>query len=95
MIVQFVKFKTNYSEDQVMAIAKEREPLFQKVQGLQQKYYVKIPEEDAFGGIYIWDNKDNMIAFRSSELAASIPKAYGVIGAPEIQIMDLLFTLKD
>lgn len=94
MIIQTIRFKSNLAEEEVLRIAKEREPQFQVIPGLIQKYYVKPKQEEHYGGVYIWDSIESLNAFRSSDLAASIPKAYGIIGAPDIEIVDVLFQLR-
>ncbi len=38
---------------------------------------------------------DVMAAFRDSELARSLPEAYGVVEPPEIEIGEVLFPLRD
>ena len=40
-IVQIIKLKTELEEDEVMRIAREREPEFRSIPGLLQKYYVR------------------------------------------------------
>lgn len=94
MIIQTIKFKSQLTEEEVMRIAKEREPQFQAISGLIQKYYIKQQQQDHYGGVYIWDSLESLNAYRASDLAASIPKAYGIIGAPDIEIMDLIFQLR-
>lgn len=95
MIIQTVKFKTSLSEEALLKVAKERLPRFQALPGLLQKYYVKLNEPDSYGGIYIWDSKESMLAYRETDLAASIPQAYHVEGVPNIEVMDILFPLRD
>lgn len=95
MIIQSIKFRSRFSEEEVMRVAREREPLFKAIPGLIQKYYVKHADEGYFGGIYLWDSVESLNAYRASELAASIPAAYGVIGVPEIATMDMLFSLRN
>lgn len=94
MIIQTINFKSQLTEEEVMRIAKEREPQFQAISGLIQKYYIKPQQEDHYGGVYIWDSVESLNAYRASDLAASIPKAYGIIGAPDIEIVDLIFQLR-
>lgn len=95
MIIQMIKFETELSEDEVMAVAKSRIEQFRAIPGLIQKYYVKHPQPNHYGGIYIWDSKESLAAFRQTELAASIPKAYKVKGQPVIEIAETLFPLRD
>ena len=95
MIIQFVRLKSNLPEEDLMAKAKEREPAFKAIPGLLQKYYVNLNEEGAYGGIYVWDKPESIQTFRESDLAKSIPQAYEVIEAPNIELMDVLFKLRD
>ncbi len=95
MIIQTIHFKSRFSEEAVMRIAREREPQFQAIPGLLQKYYIKPRAEYHFGGIYVWDSMESLNIYRASELAASIPSAYGVIGSPKIEIVDVLFQLRE
>ena len=95
MILQFVKLKSNLAEDVLLAKAKEREPEFKKIPGLMQKYYVQLKEEGSYGGVYIWDSPDSLQAFKDSDLAKSIPQAYEVLAPPSIDIMNIMFQLRD
>ena len=93
MIIQIVKLKSSLPEDEVIRIAEERAADFRKVPGLVQKYYVMTGEPDSYAGIYIWDSRESMMAFRETELAATIPMAYKVKEPPQIQILDGVFKL--
>jgi heme-degrading monooxygenase HmoA len=95
MILQFVKLKSNLSEEEILNKANERMPEFSAIPGLLQKYYVKINDEGHYGGIYIWDSKESLATFKASELAKSIPKAYKVVEAPDVDIMQILFQLRN
>ena len=94
MIIQFIKLKSALPEEELLSKANERKPQFEAIPGLMQKYYVKLGQPGAFGGIYVWDTMESLQAFKSSELAKSIPEAYQVIEAPIIEIMDVLFQLR-
>jgi heme-degrading monooxygenase HmoA len=95
MIIQFVRLKSELSEEDLLKTAREREPQFAAIPGLLQKYYVKLGQPGEYGGIYVWDSKESLQSFMESELAASIPQAYKVIEAPDIEIMDVLFQLRE
>nr|WP_299174308.1 YdhR family protein [uncultured Allomuricauda sp.] len=94
MIIQVIKLKSQLPEAELLKRAKEREPQFQALKGLLQKYYVKLDQPGQYGGIYIWDSQESLNAYRTSELAASIPGAYEITEAPNIEIMDILFQLR-
>ena len=95
MIVQIIRLNSTITEEELLKVAREREPGFKAIPGLLQKYYVKMKEPGQYGGIYIWDSPESLKAFRASELAASIPAAYELVSPPDIEVMDVLFTLRD
>lgn len=95
MILQFVRLKSNLPEEKLLATAKERESQFKAIPGLLQKYYVKMNEPGVYGGIYVWDTPESLQAFRDSDLAKSIPQAYEVTEAPNIELMKIMFQLRD
>lgn len=94
MIMQTIKFQSSLSKEEVMKIAEERAPQFRALPGLVQKYYVIGNQQGHFGGVYIWDSMESLISYRESELAASIPDAYKLIGSPDIEIHEVAFQLR-
>ena len=94
MILQIIKLKSNLPEEELLNKAREREPQFKATPGLIQKYYVKTDQPGQYGGIYVWDSPESLQAYRESDLAKSIPEAYEIIEAPNIEIMDILFQLR-
>ena len=94
MIIQTVRLKSQLSEEELLAIARERAPQFRALEGLVQKYYVRLGEPGRFVGVYLWDSRESLEAFRESELAKSIPEAYQVIEAPDIEIGEVVFPLR-
>jgi heme-degrading monooxygenase HmoA len=95
MIIQIVKFESALSEDEVLATAKERADQFRSLPGLLQKYYVKLGQPNQYGGVYLWDSMESLSSYRESDLAASIPTAYKVMGPPTVEILDTLFQLRE
>ena len=95
MIIHIIKLKSELSEEDLLKVAKEREPKFKAIPGLLQKYYVKLNPPGHYGGVYIWDSRESLESYRESDLAASIPQAYKIIEAPNIEILDVLFQLRE
>lgn len=95
MYVQVIKLKSTLSEEELLKKAKERKPQFEATAGLVQKYYVKRNNPGEYAGIYIWESQEAMAAYKTSELAAGIPAAYEISEPPSIEIMELMFKLRD
>lgn len=94
MILQFIKLKSNLPKEELLKKAKQREPQFKAIPGLLQKYYVKTDQLEEYGGVYVWDSQESLETYRESDLAKSIPEAYEITKAPNIEIMDILFQLR-
>lgn len=95
MIMQIVKFESELSEEEVVAKAMERVEEYRAMPGLVQKYYIKSDQSGQYGGVYVWDSMESLSAFRKSDLAASIPRAYKVKGEPTIETLDVLIQLRE
>lgn len=95
MVIQIVTFESELSEEGVLAVAQERIESFRALPGLIQKYYVKLPSPNSYGGVYIWDSMESLSAYRDSDLASSIPAAYKVRGTPQVEIFRSLFPLRE
>jgi len=95
MIIQIIKLKSKLPEEELFRRAKEREAQFKSLPGLLQKYYVKLEQPGQFGGIYIWDSEESLKSYGKSALASSIPEAYEIVEAPNIEILNVLFKLRE
>ncbi|MCB1956005.1 MAG: YdhR family protein [Rhodocyclaceae bacterium] len=69
-----------------------RVPRFREVPGLIQKIYGRDPASGAACGIYFFESREALLAFRESELARTIPSAFE---ATEVrpEVYELLFPL--
>lgn len=94
-VMLIVRGKTELSEEEVLQIAKERKPQFEAIPGLIQKYYIKTKNPGEFGGVYIWDSTESLKKYKESDLAATIVKAYKIIGPPSTEIIDIMFELRE
>ncbi|MDM9631468.1 hypothetical protein [Robiginitalea aurantiaca] len=95
MILQIIKLRSDLSEEELLRKAREREPQFKAIPGLVQKYYVKTGQAGVYGGVYVWDSPESLQSFQKTDLAKSIPQAYEIVAAPDIEIMDILFQLRN
>jgi heme-degrading monooxygenase HmoA len=94
-VMQIVRVKTNLSEEEMLTIARDREPQFRAIPGIIQKYYVKLAEPGMYGGIYIWYSRESLQKFRDSELAKTIAKAYEAVEPPLVEVVDIMFRLRE
>jgi heme-degrading monooxygenase HmoA len=94
MIMQFVRFRSGLSEDDVLKLMEARAPQYRELPGLLQKYYVRDNRNGGFGGIYIWKSEEALQEFRQSELARSIPEVFQVAGQPDVEQFDVLVVLR-
>jgi len=95
MIMQIIKLRSDLPEEELLNRAKERESNFKSISGLLQKYYIKTNKEGEYGGVYIWDSVQSLQAYLQSDLAKSIPSAYAIKEAPDVEMMDIIFQLRD
>jgi hypothetical protein len=94
MIIQFVKFQSGLTEEEVRRTMEARAPQFRALPGLLQKYYGRERDTGQFCGIYLWDSEASLAEFKTSELARTIPIAYAVTSPPRAEIFDVLLPLR-
>jgi len=91
--ILFVRAQSGLDEDALESQLLERRPRFLEVPGLLQKIYGRDSETGAVCGIYFFENKEALLAFRETELAKTIPSAYEVIEF-RTEVYDLLYPLR-
>ena len=82
------------SDEDFLRVVNARSPDFRDVTGLRQKYFVKLDAPGRFGGVYLWETRAAMEAYRASELSASTGAAYEVIGETEVETAEVLAALR-
>lgn len=93
--VLLVRLRSSLPRDEVIKIMHERMPEFRAIEGLQQKYYLEDPESGEYAGLYFWRSPADLAEFSESGLRASIAAAYGVEGAPRVEVYSILTPLRD
>ncbi len=90
--ILFVRLKSDLDTEELDRRLLERLPRFREVPGLIQKMYARDNAEGATCGIYFFESREALAAFRDTELAKTIPTAYE---ATEIrrEVYDVLYPL--
>jgi heme-degrading monooxygenase HmoA len=89
-----VRMHSKLSHDEIVDIMKQRAPEFRALEGLEQKYYLHNPETGEYGGFYVWKSLDDVVAYRASDLAASIAAAYQGVAAPDVTVYEIVMPLR-
>jgi len=83
--ILYVRIKSGLDFKELERRLLERRPRFREVAGLIQKIYGRNETTGELCGIYFFENRENLDAFRETELAQTIPSAYEAIEVrPEI-----------
>jgi len=75
-VILYVRVKSDLDPEELERRLNERKPRFLEVPGLIQKIYGRDESTGDVCGIYFFENKEALAAFRDSELAKTIPTAY-------------------
>lgn len=91
--ILFVRVRSDVESEELDRRIDERRPLFLEVPGLIQKIYARDEASGDTCGIYFFESKDALAAFRESELAQTISTAYEATDVrPEVY--EVLFPLR-
>jgi len=91
--ILFVRVKSDVGPEELDRRINERRPRFLEVPGLIQKIYGRDEATGDTCGIYFFESKEALAAYRESELAETIPTAYEATDVrPEVY--EVLFPLK-
>jgi hypothetical protein len=92
-VILFVRISSNLDSKELEQRAIKRKPECLEVPGLIQKIYGRDPESGDWCGIYFFESKEALAAFRETELAKTIPVAYE---ATEVrrEIFEVMYPLK-
>ena len=91
--ILFVRIKSELEAKQLERRLEERKPRFLEVPGLVQKIYGR---DDATGdvcGIYFFETRKALAAFRDTELAKTIPAAYEAVDVRR-EVYDVIYPLR-
>jgi hypothetical protein len=90
--ILFVRIKSTLDPAEFDRRLLERRPRFQAVPGLTQKVYGRDPATGEVCGIYFFESAEALAAFRTSDLARTIPSAYEAVDVRR-EVYDVLYSL--
>ena len=90
--ILFVRITSGLDVDEFDRRLLERRPRFREVPGLVQKIYGRDGATGDVCGIYFFESTDALAAFRESELAQTIPRAYEAVDVRR-EVYDVLYPL--
>lgn len=91
-VILFVRIKSDLDKDELERRVHERRPRFEEVPGLIQKIYGMDEATGDACGIYFFESREALAAFRESELAKTIPAAYEATDTRR-EVFDVMFPL--
>ena len=92
-VVLFVRIKSDLAFAELERRLLERRPSFLEVPGLVQKIYGYDPASGDACGIYFFESREALAAFRETDLAKSIPDAYEATDVRR-EAFEVLFPLR-
>lgn len=95
MIIQIFRFRSGLSRDEVDRHFQERAGRYREVLRLKQKYYVRFPATGEYRGIYVWDSRESLDAWRAGDLSGTLSGTYQVQGEPSRELAEVMLALYD
>ena len=92
-VVLYVRIKSDLDPEELERRALERKPRFLEVPGLVQKIYGRDEASGDWCGVYFFESKEALAAFRDSELAKTIPEAYEATDVRH-EVYEVLYPLR-
>lgn len=91
--ILFVRIESQLEAEELERRLSERRPRFLEVPGLVQKIYGRDETSGAYCGVYFFENRAALAAFRETQLARTIATAYEAVEVrPEVY--DVLYPLR-
>ncbi len=91
--ILYVRIKSDLDPEELDRRLNERKPRFLEVPGLIQKIYGRDEATGDVCGIYFFENKEALAAFRDTELAKTIPTAYEATDVRR-EVYEVLYPLR-
>lgn len=86
-------FRSGLQREEGLTISAKRAEKYRQVKGLLQKLYVMDNSTGHVGAVFIFDSKENLEAFRNSDLAKSTSEAYKFLEPPTARVLEVFKVL--
>ncbi|HMB74674.1 MAG TPA: YdhR family protein [Gammaproteobacteria bacterium] len=93
-VVLLVRFKSALSLEEITDVVNSRIDQFRALDGLMQKYYLHDKQSGEIAGLYLWDSAESLSDYQQCELRNTIAAAYEAVGAPRIEVYEVLEVLR-
>ena len=91
--ILYVRIKSDLDPAELDRRLMERKPRFLEIPGLIQKIYARDESTGDACGIYFFESKEALAAFRDTELAKTIPTAYEATDVRR-EVYEVLYPLR-
>lgn len=91
MIIHIVRFTSALADERVQQLFEARLSEYGEVPGLLQKYYLRY-DDGGHGGVYVWRSREDLAAFRASDLSRSIHEVY-LVEESSVAVADVTLVL--
>ena len=81
--------------EEIEATSEKRADRYLQVEGLVQKYYVMDKILGHVGGVFIFESKESLKAFRDSGLEKSTAVAYKFVEPPTTRVLEIAKVLRN
>lgn len=92
-VILFVRVQSDLQFEELQRRLMERKPAFLEVPGLIQKVYGRDPATGDACGIYFFESREALAAFRDTDLAKTIADAYEATDVRR-EVFEVLFPLR-
>ena len=89
MQILSMRFRSAKPVKELEAMSDASLPLFEKLPGLLQKYYVQNRENGEVGGVYVWESTEHLQAYLAGPIVAAMPPRFAMPEPPRIEILDV------
>ncbi|MGF0258075.1 YdhR family protein [Rhodococcus erythropolis] len=78
MYLLSIRFRAGKPHQEIQAMSAASLPMFRKMPGLLEKYFVENSETGEVGGIYLWETVEQVQEYLDGPVVAAMPERFGL-----------------